>query len=115
MIDSLLIGFEITLIALAIVPLVLFALRKNVSLVGLAIAGATELLVVAQLILTVLMAGESKGFLELVGYAVAALLVPLGAAALASMDGTRVGNLVLALAPLVVAIMFARMWIVWIG
>jgi hypothetical protein len=115
MIDWLLITFESALVALGLVALAFYFFKKKVSLTTLAIAGVTELLVISQLVLTILLASASQGYLELIGYAVAALLVPLGAAALASMDGTRVGNLVISLAPFVVAIMFARMWIIWIS
>lgn len=115
MIDWLVVTFEAALVVLGLVALMFYFLKKKVSLTTLTIAGLTELLVIAQLVLTILLASESEGYLELIGYAVAALLVPLGAAALASMDGTRVGNLVISLAPFVVAIMFSRMWIIWIS
>jgi hypothetical protein len=95
----------------------LFGLKlKTASLLA---TGLVELLVVAQLVVTlsVLISGANPiGSLpEFFGYVLVALLVPIAAAALAIAEKSKNATIILGLAGLTIAVMFLRMHTIWFG
>lgn len=100
-------------LGVALISLVPFLAGKGPNLVSLGAAALVEIAIIVQLITTIVIGTASKGFIEIIGYEVAAMFVPLGAMALTTLEKSRRASLVLALAPLVVALMFVRMWTIW--
>jgi len=90
-----------------------FLLKAPQTVVALGSALVVELVIIVQLLITVFVGSNSPGFLEILGYDFTALLIPLGATALSTLEKSRRAALVIALAPLVVALMLFRTWAIW--
>lgn len=86
---------------------------KAPNLVSISAAALVELAIIVQLITTIFIGSGTEGFIEIIGYEVAAIFVPLGAVALTTLEKSRRASLVLTLAPLVICVMFVRMWTIW--
>lgn len=90
-------------------------LKSPQTLVALGAALVAELVIIAQLLITVFVGSASAGFIEILGYELTALLVPLGATALSTLEKSRRAALVITLSPLVVALMLFRTWVIWLN
>jgi hypothetical protein len=102
-------------IVVAAVSGVSLLLKTPQTVVALGAALVVELVIVAQLLITVFVGSASAGFIEILGYELTALLVPLGATALSTLEKSRRAALVITLAPLVVALMLFRTWVIWLN
>lgn len=95
-----------------------FAKRKP-SLISLGLLAATELLLLAQLIVSIILvsggARAKTDTIEFFGYLLVALMIPAGAAFWALVERNRWSTMVLAVAALTVAIMLGRMSQIWGG
>lgn len=90
-------------------------LGKAQTVVALGAALVVELAIITQLLITVFVGGSSPGFFEILGYELTALLIPLGATALSTLEKSKRAALVIVGAPLVVALMFVRTWSIWVS
>lgn len=95
------------------------AFSKTPNILGIALVALLEVGLVAQLAITIglLIAGTpvEGDVIEYFGYLITALLVPAAAVIWALVEKTRQGSLVLLVASFTVAIMLARMWMIWFG
>lgn len=90
-------------------------LKTPQTVVALGSALIVELVVITQLLTTVFVGSNSVGFIEILGYEFTALLIPLGATALSTLEKSLRAGFVVFLAPLVVALMLFRTWAIWIS
>lgn len=117
MIDWLYFTLVIASGASAFICLALAMFGRKPGLFSLAQMVLLETLLVVQLITTsILVAGgaQSKGdVVELFGYVLVAMMVPVGGVIWALVERTRVSSMVLGVAALTVAVMTARMAQIW--
>lgn len=108
----------VALVAGLVLAVFSFAKRKP-SLISLGILAATELLLIAQLAVSiVLVSGGARAMtdtIEFFGYLLVALMIPAGAAFWALVERNRWSTMVLGVAALTVAIMLGRMTQIWFG
>ena len=106
-------------LAAGILNLILGAAKRLPSLVSLGAAAVVEFALLVQAISTIILlttgAKSSGDIVEFFGYIFVALLVPAGAAVWALVERNRQSTVILGIAPLVVAVMIARMSMIWFG
>lgn len=90
-------------------------LKTPQTVVALGSALVIELVIIVQLLITVFVGSNSDGFIEILGYEFTALLIPLGATALSTLEKSLRAGFVVFLAPLVVALMLFRTWAIWLS
>lgn len=113
MVEWLFVGVIALCLGVALISLVPFLAGKAPNIISLGAAALVEVAIIIQLITTIIIGSASAGFIEIIGYEVAAMFVPLGAVALTTLEKSRRASLVLTLAPLVICVMFVRMWTIW--
>ena len=113
MIEWMYVGVIALCLGVSLICLVPALAGKAPNLVSLGAMALVELAIFVQLITTIVVGGASGGFIEILGYQIAAILVVLGAVALTTLEKSRRASLILAITPLIICVMFVRMWAIW--